>query len=323
MSRGCKQLITLVDAQAAAPEMAQLWNAAVPADLAIGLRGAEYNTCPAPGVAKACFLAQVDGAPVGFAFATALLEPELVRVPSRMGWLDALAVLPHARNAGVGGALLAQAQGWLREHACINMTLGGGLRPFMAGLPAQLGADAFFEKRGFVPRRENVWDVSRDLAGFVAPAKTFDSTFPRARIATPHDADAILDFLRRSFPGRWRYEFENYLQANHDVLECAIIETSAGVVEGFCRFNTERSTQPMDRLFHAGLPHPWGHVGPLGVSESLRGTGLGARVVNCALAHLAAQGIRGCIIDWTHLLAFYAGFGFAPFREYVMLGKDL
>jgi predicted N-acetyltransferase YhbS len=68
---------------------------------------------------------------------------------------------------------------------------------------------------------------------------------------------------------------------------------------------------------------PWGQLGPIGVSKDVRGKGYGGCLLDASLLHLHMRGIRGCVIDWTDLVNFYGKFGFKPYREYAMLGKEL
>jgi predicted N-acetyltransferase YhbS len=58
------------------------------------------------------------------------------------------------------------------------------------------------------------------------------------------------------------------------------------------------------------------------VSSDARGRGFGTALVRAALDQLRRQGVRGCVIDWTHLIDFYAKFGFKPYREYAILIKQ-
>jgi predicted N-acetyltransferase YhbS len=67
------------------------------------------------------------------------------------------------------------------------------------------------------------------------------------------------------------------------------------------------------------LPRPWGQLGAIGVSAGMRGQQLGRAMLAGGLARLHQAGVRGCIIDWTDLIDFYAKFNFKLFRRYLMM----
>jgi len=100
-----------------------------------------------------------------------------------------------------------------------------------------------------------------------------------------------------------------------------VLLTSSGV-DGFCWLTFEDSARSLDRCFMACLPRPWGHLGPIGISAAMRGSGYGAAVLDAGLRCLRDVGTAGCVIDWTDLVDFYGKFGFAIYRSYEMLGKD-
>ena len=130
-----------------------------------------------------------------------------------------------------------------------------------------------------------------------------------------------MDFLRREFPGRWRYEFEEFLLGDERLSDYMILWTEQGV-DGFCLLTFEDSVRPLDRFFPWALNRPWGQLGSIGVSEHRRGLGLGAVLLDAGLRRLRDAGVDGCVIDWTGLLDFYGKFGFTPYREYVILARQ-
>ncbi|MEZ4581603.1 MAG: hypothetical protein R3A10_08190 [Caldilineaceae bacterium] len=63
------------------------------------------------------------------------------------------------------------------------------------------------------------------------------------------------------FPGRWRYEFEEFLRTNGRISDFMVLWTADGV-DGFCRLTFEDSSRPLDRFFPYTLPRPWGQLVP-------------------------------------------------------------
>ena len=86
-----------------------------------------------------------------------------------------------------------------------------------------------------------------------------------------------------------------------------------GHIEGFCHIFRPNAWPPGPSTFWS--PHQAG-LGPIGVSEHVRGQGLGGRLLAASLHELAQGGARTCVIDWTSLVDFYGKFGFRPVRAY-------
>jgi GNAT superfamily N-acetyltransferase len=262
--------------------------------------------------------------PVGFVVASLLIDDPLAS-PSRHGWIDAVAVLPEAQEQGLGTELMQWAEAWLVDQGCTEASLGGGIRTFAPGLPPDTLSEAFFDHRGFQPHNSGspklIWDVASDLGGYESP-QTVREVEGRVRPGTPGDEEALLAFLRREFPGRWRYETEEYLTRTGRIADYMLLWTEEGV-EGFCWLTFEDSARPLDRYYPYALPRPWGQLGPIGVSKHVRGRGCGAAVLDAGLRRLRDTGVRGCVIDWTSIIDFYAKFGFSRYREYLPLVKKL
>lgn len=312
---------------------AAAWNQACGPELAISSHFVRFNSQPATGSRQAGRLALVNDQAAGFILASALPD-DAATSPPEVGWIDALAVAPPWQRSGVGSALLGWAEGWLAEQGCTAARLGGSLRPFAPGLPAALASAAFFQARGYRPRASEgtVWDLARDLAAYASPAQAASPSagLPvRLAVGRPADAPPLLAFLQREFPGRWRFEFEEFRRMGGKLSEfCLLWRHEAGRaarVEGFCRIRRRwrYAVDPLDRYFMQGLPRPWGQLGPIGVGAGSRGLGLGAALLDFGLRRLQACGVRGCVIDWTTALDFYAPYGFQPRREYRVLVKQL
>jgi GNAT superfamily N-acetyltransferase len=296
-----------------------IWNAACGPDLAITPRFVEFNTRLSTGAVQAGRIAGKNGAPVGFVLASALPnDPDTS--PPNVGWIDAIAVLPNAQRQGIGSALLAWAEEWLRDQGCTRARLGGSLRPFVAGYPVELGNAAFFTRRGYVERANSgeAWDVARDLSDYQGATHLGGASDLVLRPAQPGDEDALLQFLLREFPNRWRFEFQEFLRQNGRISDYMLLWTERGV-DGFAHLTFEDSLCPIDRFYMHRLPRPWGQLGPIGVSADARGRGYGALLLDAALHHLRDRGVRGCVIDWTGLVDFYGRFGFKPYRRYELL----
>lgn len=316
---------TIIQADQHAIDPAQLtaiWNAACGDSLSISPRAMAYNMAASSGVTQALGVATVADEPVGFILVSRMAGDELV-MPAHVGWCDALAVLPAHQAHGIGSALLNWGEAWLRGQGCTHYLLGGSIRPFVPGLPLELGNEDFFLARKFFirPDDEGYWDVAANLASYTSPPQVHEVE-GLVRAAGTADIEPMQEFLRREFPSRWRYEFDEFLREGGRISDFMVLWTAQGV-DGFCQLTFEDSMRPMDRFFPYSLPRPWGQLGAIGVSAGLRGQGFGAAVLDAGLRRLHNNGINGCVIDWTELVDFYGKFGFEPLRKYRQLVKAI
>lgn len=302
-------------------DAARMWTRACGEAFALSQRAVAYNTRPCVGGTQVGRFAHVDGERVGFVLASVLQNDARAASPDG-GWIDALAVAPEFQKRGIGRALLDWAESWLRAQDCTTARLGGGLRPFAPGAPTELGSADFFRAHGYRARNENAetWDLGLDLRDYVSPA------FLRAqdvvmRPARASDADALHEFLEREFSGRWRYEFEQHLRDGTRISDYMLLMSERGI-DACCLMTMEDSLRPVERFYPSPLPRPWGQVGSIGVSADRRSAGYGSALLDAALKHLRERGVRGCIVDWTHLVSYYERFGFKPHRSYQMLVRE-
>ena len=293
------------------PHLAEIWNAACGANLAINTRFVDYNLRHTPGVIQTGQVAVDNDQAIGFVLASIDLDH-----PQRPAWIDAMAVRPAWQQQGVGSALLAWAEATLIDRGARHIRLGGSMRPFSPGLPIELGTRAFFEKRGYSGDHRD-WDVARRLIDYQPLPIAVEAEL---RPGQPGDEAALRTFFQREFPGRWHFEFETFLREGGRLSDYMLLITTRDV-DGFCRMTFEDSERPLERFFMHRLPRPWGQAGPLGVSRDTRGKNYGLAVVDAALRHMQSRGIDGCVIDWTSLTDFYAKFGFEKYREYAMLSQ--
>jgi len=312
-------------------EIVSVWNRACGSDWPISTRFAAYNLQPSTGVDQRCWLASNNDSVIGFVIASRLRgEPALA--PPIHGWINAIAVAPDVQRNGIGQRLLAAAENWLHELGCTQVQLGASLQTFAPGLPITpplLSPDATLAaltQLGYRPELDGkpldrVWDVTADLSRYEPPASLRE--VPGAvHPATPGQEALLLDFLRREFPGRWHYECEEFLRQGGRISDFMLLWTESGV-EGFCWLTFEDSRRPLERYYPYQLPKPWGQLGPVGVSERVRGQGFGVAVMDAGLRRLRNNGVNGCVIDWTRHLDFYAKFGFEPQRAYQKVIKTL
>ena len=292
---------------------ANIWNSACGESLGITPGFVMHNTLPSTGVSQAGQVALNEaGSAIGFVLASCMLG---FGNDQNIAWIDAIAVQPKWQSQGVGRALTQWAQHWLGGKGVTHASVGGGMRPFAPGLFSELNNTSAFERLGFSIDSRQVWDVSADLQ-----TDLHLRPIPQDCTVSPANSTtfvAIERFMKREFPGRWTYELGEHIREGQAPGEFMVLRID-GEIEGFAHVTFEHSLRPIERWYMYGLAHPWGQLGPIGVSAHLRGHGYGGAMLSGGLAHLKAAGVHGCIIDWTNLTEFYGKWGFRRHRRYVM-----
>jgi predicted N-acetyltransferase YhbS len=302
--------------------VAGIWTAACGPTLAITADFVRFVASPGQGVTSAGRMAMEGDTPVGFALVSVMTGSPDVTTPE-VGNIEAVAVAPGRQGRGVGCGLLDWAEGWLAGQGCKAFRLGGGLQWVIPGLPVALEQSAgYFTRHGYAgdAGHERSWDVARSLADYATPQGVRVAKEVRVAPLEAGQEDALLAFLYREFPNRWRYELEEYLRRGARLSDYTVLWSERGV-DGFARLTFEDSVWPLGRYFLNGLPHPWGQLGPIGVSADRRGLGYGGAMLDGGLRRLHEAGVQGCVIDWTGIVDFYGKFGFRPYREYLMWHK--
>ena len=203
-------------------------------------------------------------------------------------WLRILAVDPDARRQGIGTALLG-------DESVIFAEPGNYLMP---GVPMEdQGARAFFRRRGFT-EAHSTWNLEVAL----------DGTLPEAAATRPThaDADRVLFFVEREFGRIWRFEAAKAFERE---VPPAFIAEEGGEVVGFAVHDVN----------NRGL----GFFGPTGVARSMRGRGVGCRLLLASLADLRRMGYGRAVIPWTDALEFYRKCcGAKPAHRFVTMVRE-
>lgn len=300
-----------------------LWNESCSDDLPISARFVTYNVAPLVGYQQAGQLAMVDGEIVGAVFVRCKddVTPRPADRAVSTGWVELLVVHPLYRSRGIGTLLLEWAEGWLSDWGCQQVALGGSLRPFFPGLPAELDLATFFQQRGY-QEYNRVWDLAANLATY-QPPESLRAIDGVVRPLQPSEVELCEEFLAREFPGRWYTAFQWMQQEPTPRLADYMILWTERGIDGFCRLTFADSPAPIERYYPYALPRPWGQLGTVGVAADQRGRGFGLAIVDAGLRRLHNNGVNGCIIDWTTIVDFYGKLGFQKHREYVQLSKSL
>ncbi len=294
------------------PVIAALWNAQLGTEFPLAERVLALTLFEDPTYRAGDAVLVVEGDDVlGCGWLKRWREPYAEPRFAKTGFIGGLAVRPDQQRHGVATALLSPLEERLRGEHCEHVEISGGLLHLLPGVPEDAVAGrAFFEARGYAFGAEAQYDLHGDPAthGEVAEGVR------RAR-----SADEVLTFLAREFAGGWQLHARWHLSNGGRASDFVVLEHD-GAVEGFCQIFGRNAWPPGPSTFwtpeHGGL-------GPIGVSERLRGRGLGHKLMRGSLHELAVSGVRSCVIDWTRLVHFYGEFGFQPFRSYWRAAKTL
>lgn len=245
-------------------------------------------------------------------------------LPER-GWVSLLAVHPAHQRRGVGTALLARAEQYLRAQQRTVIALGGDPDHFLPGVPAEEGALAFFRAAGY-GFGSDAYDLRRTVSSPGAGVR--DPMLPVERGVTIRalelvDTPALLSFLGEAFPGRWRYAVGRVLSEGGSIGDIMGV-VSAGRVVGFAQMFHPDSRWIGPSIAWTRQPgRRAGGIGPMGLAPGFRGRGLGLALLDRSVRHLARLGVEEVVVDWTGLLDFYGRLGFAVWRHYCQGEKRL
>jgi Predicted acetyltransferase len=254
--------------------------------------------------------------------------------PLVQGYLSFIVVDEAASRRGMGTALLERAEAWLVEAGATRLNLGRDSYHFFPGIPldgspASQALAAFAAARGFDASADSVEeDLIADLRGLDLAALTARAPMAQGYRIRPYDEglrDGTLDFLSAEFPGRWTSDTLEALEAGMRGRDLVLLmEESSGRVVGFSRIYDKDSPVLGPGVYWRNLMGDFpGGLGPIGVSKSVRGKGLGLALLRSCIEELAGRGVGNMVIDWTGLRDFYGKMGFRPWKAYRLCSKPI
>ncbi len=211
--------------------------------------------------------------------------------------------------------LMSDAKKTLRQRGVSCILFGMDSRHFWPGVPTDFPSlNNFLTIEGFDLSGE-YFDVERDISNY-QPPRPMPTENVDFRVLTSDDQRGLERFFDREFPGRWRYDifWKIEREGNYDGLVGLFHK---GDIHGFASIQGPGTQFPIGgAVWRNDLGENWGALGPIGVSQQVRGEGWGGALLSAGLLELKARGTKQCIIDWTTLGEFYGKHGFEKSRLY-------
>jgi len=247
--------------------------------------------------------------------------PEIGRFAGR-GGIGAWCVHPDHQGQGTGTTLLARAEEYLRAAGCVPSTLyyPSHLTP---GVPLECAAAIhILEERGYTITGKHT-DLHCDLRGWAVPEKAAAAIAKNSTVelrpARAHEAEDVIDFVEREFPGPWTYNTRRHFALGGAASDI-IIAVETGAVIGFCFTGNFKSKRLIPSTYwFPQLGEHFGGLGPIGIGKDQRKRGLGLAICAVAVQDLQSRHVTEMAIDWTGLIDFYGLLGFAVWKSYVQL----
>lgn len=296
-----------------AEALSALWNRALPPRWRIEPSTAQRQTLEHPLlIPEACF-SEPDALLVAVKPATAAMYT----APSDAAHIHAIL----GQELDSCADLLDRSLVALRRLGYAHVVFGQDAQHYWPGCPGDVPWMNHVLKAAGFTFGARMHDLELDVAEFAStqPERNRCQTGP----CGDSDIESLFEFLRREFPGRWLHDVGRKLAAESDPSFLHLLRLD-GRVHGFALTQQDGCKLPIggaNRRFDLGTK--WASLGPLGISKSLRGQGLGATLIESALKELRQNNARRTIVDWTGIAPFYQRFGFRVTCTYLHCSRRL
>ena len=248
--------------------------------------------------------------------------PQIDRANPAYSGIAALFVDPQFQRRGIGTLLHQAALDHLRQAGASSVQLGcGGYSYFWPGVPDNLpAAKPFFEARGW-DFEEPCYDLAQHMQEYRSPVDL--SSAAVIELATPADAEALLEFEHREFP-HWFGGFKPIVDVGdfHELL-LARDPASRAIVGSLILYSPLAHPSRFDGFWKKMLGDPLGEIGCVGVAEAQQGRGIGTAMVARASEILKQRGAAAVHIGWVYRVEFYGRLGYAKWQAFHMSSRNL
>ena len=244
---------------------------------------------------KGCFVAEAEGNVVGFMLGIVRLNPlEGIGMQEELGWITSFFVDEEYQRQGIGSEMLGRVMEYFREMGRKTVNVSTYVpNYFMPGVDvdAYKNGHAFLLKHGFAKREGgDVVGMANELQDMVVPKKVKQQVKDlktegiELKMFEEKYAFSLLNFLRREFAGDWASVIVEKMKKGTDKeIIVAVSPRGEGEEEevlGYVQWNGA-------------------HFGPFGVSEELRGKGIGSILFWQVVEQMKKAGEHFIWLAWT------------------------
>ncbi|HEY5920191.1 MAG TPA: GNAT family N-acetyltransferase [Kofleriaceae bacterium] len=231
-------------------------------------------------------------------------------------WLRVIAVVPRARKAGAGSALLSACEAAARAEGMDKLSALDQPGNYLAPGIDERNTDAivWLEKRGWQRAGDPRMNILLDVRGNprVSPQRAAELVERAAaggyevRRAHANERDGLCTAIATEFGGAWPFEIERALGYEPAGVHVALHEGA------YCGFAA-----------HDGNNRGLGWFGPTGTWPAHRGKGLGEALLMACLVDVGEERSQ-CEVAWIGPRPFYEKVaGITSERRFVVMAKDL
>lgn len=236
---------------------------------------------------QGCLIAEDQGKIVGFLLGIIRQMPlESIGLQDELGWITVFFVDANYRRQGIGQRLLKGVLDYFHAQQRKKIYVANYVpNYFFPGVDRDTYPEAyrFLLKNGFT-EKQRVLGMGNQLQDMVMPQKASQKIRDLEQQGIyiqdfqKKYTYALLNFLRTEFPGDWAGTIVDKIKADRE--DEIILAIKDDQVLGYCQFTGA-------------------HFGPFGVSERLRGTGLGSLLYWRVVEKMKASGQHFIWLAWT------------------------
>lgn len=275
----------------------------------------DENRAPGGLLVAECELGEV----AGFLLCLTLRHPiEKIGYLEKRGFITAFGVRPDRRRQGIGTALFARGEAFLREQGRQEVAIAPYAPNYLipgVDKVCYAGALGFLDKLGYEQFSEAIgMDAAIGQFQLSAEIREKQRALLAQRIAvgplTSARLVAFLEFMEETMPGDWAETARAKLRETAEsvnVFDAILVATDKEKIVGYCQYDGE-------------------HFGPFGVAEAYQGRGIGSVLLARTLLQMRLRGHHSAFVLWTGERAprgVYGKLGFEVTRRFALMRKEL